>query len=107
MPYSNYLLCSNSSSSITFPEMTVCPHFFQAYKSDKLSQYGMSVDDVRKKIMFPKGLPQNKSLVNFFEEVTHDFDDIVDSIIVTTHFKLEGTHFTNFLFSNVGNITGK
>jgi hypothetical protein len=92
---------------VTFPEITICPHFLQAYKLDKLSQYGLSVDDIRKRIIFPLGLPQNESLVKFFEEVTHSFDEIVDSIIVTTNFKQEGTHFTNFMFSNDENLTGK
>jgi len=99
--------CSNSSSLVTFPEITICPRFLQAYKSNKLSQYGLSVDDIRKRIIFPKGLPQNKSLANFFEEVTHGLDEILDSIIVTTNFKQEGTHFTTFMFSNDENLTGK
>jgi hypothetical protein len=57
-------------------------------------------------MIFPEGLPDNTSLFNFYEEVTHDLQDIVDSIIVTTNFKQEGTNYTNFLFSNVTNIIG-
>jgi hypothetical protein len=100
-------VCSNSSSLVTFPEITICPHFLQAYKSSKLSQYEMKADDMRKRFIFPKGLPQNKSLANFFEEVTHDLDDIVDSLIVTTNFKWEGTNFTNFMFTEIGNTAGE
>jgi hypothetical protein len=91
---------------VTFPELTVCPHYSQAYKSNKLAQYGLSNDDMRKKFIFPKGLPDNKSLHNFFEEVTHDLEDVVDSIVVTTNFKKEGTNFTNFEFSNDAKIIG-
>jgi hypothetical protein len=59
-----------------------------------------------KNLFWPKGLPDNKSLHNFFEEVTHDLEDIVDSIVVTTNFKKEGTNFTNFVFSNDAKLIG-
>jgi hypothetical protein len=92
---------------VTFPEVTVCPDYYSAYKASKLAQYGLSADDIRKRMIFPKGLPENKSLFHFFEEVTHDLDDIVDSIIVTTNFKEEGTNLTSFLISNVGKNPGE
>ena len=60
-----------STRTATFPSITICPDFHTAYKRGILEKHGLSVEDVRKKIIFPKNLTSNISMTSFFESVTH------------------------------------
>jgi hypothetical protein len=46
----------------------MCPHFNVAYRRNKLSGFGLTVDDVRKKATFPDKSIWNESLASFYEQ---------------------------------------
>ncbi len=60
-----------STRIATFPSITICPDFHTAYKRDILARHGLAVDDIRKRIIFPKILSSNISMTAFFESVTY------------------------------------
>ena len=69
------------SSDTTFPALTVCPAFNDAYKENKLESLFFTKDDYKKGIPSTSGLhPWNLSL----ENVTHDISDLVEEIFIET-----------------------
>ena len=90
--------CFSSTQEVTFPGLTICPDYFNAYKREILSQNGLNVKDIWNSIEFPQNL--NGSLADFFEEITYDLEEIVYSVEVGTGIKLYGTNETSFKFIN-------
>ena len=90
--------------------MTVCPHFNAAYRRNLLQNlFQLEVDQVRKKLIFPKIEILNKSLSQFYRQVTFEWEDLVERISIKTGAKFGDTNFTIFVFvntdSNSSNIT--
>ena len=80
--------------------MTICPYYNDAYKSDTLAKYNLTINDLRKYSIFPNVVEFNKTLANFFEEVTHDFEDIVERVVFHSNYRKDGTNHTSHVFSN-------
>ena len=103
----NLRLFCFSTDKAPFPSLTVCPHYNTAYRKDILSGFNLSVDDVRRRIIFPK-IPNlnNISLTKLFESFTHSWKDLIVGIVIKTGLKMENTNYTIFLFAkNPENIT--
>ena len=95
-----------STGKAPFPSMTICPHYNTAYRRDLLSNYKLTIDDLRKKLIFPKVADSNISLSTIFEELTYNWEDMISGISIKTGLKLENTNYTIFLFaSNYQNRT--
>ena len=66
-----FLFKISSSRYATFPSITICPDYLKAYKSEVLEKYGVTINDFRKKFIFPKIPNSNISLTQFFDQATH------------------------------------
>ena len=74
-----------------------------------IEEIQLEVDQVRKKLIFPKIEILNKSLSQFYRHVTFEWEDLVERISIKTGAKFGDTNFTIFVFvntdSNSSNIT--
>ena len=68
-----------SSSTATFPHLTICPDYHDAYKGDILQQYNTSAGQIRK-YKFPK-VP-NMTTYEFYDLITLELSEVVDTIKV-------------------------
>ena len=84
-----------STVDVTFPALTICPHYNVAYKGEILGQYGSNATQMRKGL-YPKFLG---SSLEFFKNVTHNFEEIVQEIYISTFKSLHGTDFRYFLYT--------
>lgn len=93
-----YSLFIFSTEIATFPSFTFCPDYFNAYKKDILSSYNITVAQIRNKIKFPQ--TSNMTLAQFFDLITHKFEDIVDKVIIATGQQIPHTNNSYFVFTN-------
>ena len=90
-----------STGQAPFPSMTICPHYNSAYKRDLLSNsFQLTIDDVRKKLVFPKVEHSNFSLSKVFEQMTFEWEEMIVLLAIKTGLKMENSNFTIFLFVN-------
>ncbi len=54
--------------------------------------------DIRSKILYPKLL--NSSLSDFFSNVTHQLEEIVENVTVATGRKMDETNYTFFVYKS-------
>ena len=88
-----------STAEATFPSITICPDYENAYKRDILAKFRISVDDFRRKLKFPEPSKESESLGSLFLNVTHDLDEIIAKIIFATGRKVPNTNFSFFFFA--------
>ena len=69
------IVTQKASQDATFVAFTICPNYNKAYKINALNKYGLTKDDYR----------NGKSMdIDLFDEVTHNFTDILEHMIITT-----------------------
>ena len=78
-----------------FPSLTICPDYDLSYKKSVLDKYGLKADDVRE-LRFPKNVTPG----GFYDEVTLNMDDIIDSVIIETLHTPKDASYTTFIFND-------
>ena len=84
-----------STNEATFPAMTICPGYDDAFNKTLASRFNTTVGLIRKG-RYPKGIGSSR---DFFNEVTTSFNTLVESIHVETLASLPNTTFREFLFT--------
>ena len=79
---------SSRTGEAPFPDVTVCPAYKAAYKSDFLQGFGLTVDDVRREGLVPANVDSRE----FFRNATFRLEELVLHYHVSTkYYKDQGS----------------
>ena len=75
-----------NDTNLPFIDFIVCPHYDVAYKDDAMETYGLEKNEYRRRgaYMPTKNHNTSKNLHTIFNEITHEKDEIIHHIRMST-----------------------